>query len=126
MKRAAGKLGIAVGSSTWPIEPRAAEQIYGAMLAAVPEAPGSEGAGCKECNGSGLERYVGYGNSEEVQVCSYCSDREARAWAWLDREYGSGGNSSADRDYSSDEMVDAFLAGAAAPAGLALNEQEGV
>lgn len=34
--------------------------------------PTCKGSECRACEGSGLERWVGYGNSEDVRPCSVC------------------------------------------------------
>jgi hypothetical protein len=44
-----------------------------AIPLATQPATSQEGEGCEKCQWSGLERFVGYGNSEETRPCSFCA-----------------------------------------------------
>jgi hypothetical protein len=46
-----------------------ADDMIDAFLAGIE----SKRVGCRECQWGGLERFVGYGNSEETRPCSFCT-----------------------------------------------------
>ena len=101
-------LGVASGPGSTPSGQAASRRV--GFAGTIPNAP-------EQCTlGVGCDQYgVCYADAHgrPDQCPHYERDLEANAWAWLDALFTdvTGGRHANDRDYSADEMVDAFIAG---------------